>query len=108
MPDFTQPLASADDETIEAAVELGLVPPLLAAVAGALDEPALPPEHLRPNLAVVMDPTFGMSDDQVAEGKALAVEAIKRMRDTGAGEVKALPVDHLRTLLDYVTGGGAE
>ena len=80
MADLTRPLADTDDDSIAAAVELGVLPPLLTALAGALGDPSVVPDHLRPDLSVFMDPTYGLSPAQVEEGKALAVAAIQRLR----------------------------
>ena len=107
MADLTRPLADTDDDSIRAAVELGVLPPLLTALAGALGDPSVVPDHLRPDLSVFMDPTYGLSPAQVEEGKRLAVAAIQRLREEPPEGVRALPLDELRPLLAFVTGGGA-
>lgn len=107
MPTFDRPLADSDDETIVAALELAVLPPLLAALAGDLDDPALAPAHLRPDLSVLMDPTYGMSADQVAESRQLARDALTRLRARPPQPLRALPLDQLRDLLAFVTGGAA-
>jgi 4-hydroxyacetophenone monooxygenase len=107
MPDLTRPLAHTDDESIRAAVELGVLPPLLTALAAVLHDRSVIPDHLRPDLSIFMDPTYGLSPVQVDEGRALAVDAIQRLRAEPPPEVKALPVEELRRLLAFVTGGGA-
>lgn len=107
MPELTRPLADTDDESIAAALELAVLPPLLAALAGALDDLSLAPDHLRPDLSMFMDPTYGLSADQLAEGRALALGALRRLRDDRPHEASALPLDALRPLLAFVTGGGA-
>ena len=107
MADLTRPLADTDDDSIAAAVELGVLPPLLTALAGALGDPSVVPDHLRPDLSVFMDPTYGLSPAQVEEGKALAVAAIQRLRAAAPDGARALPLDELRPLLAFVTGGGA-
>ena len=105
MPDFDSDLAHSDDETIAAAVPHALLPPLLTALAADLDDMSLAPGHLQPDLSNVMDPTGGLSEAQLAEARELAVEAIGRMRERGARPTRALPVDTLRTLLAFVSGG---
>jgi 4-hydroxyacetophenone monooxygenase len=107
MVDLTRPLVDTDDASIAAALELAVVPPLLAALAGALEDASLAPEHLRPDLSIFMDPNYGFTPDQMAEGRALALDALRRLRDEPARGVRALPLDELRGLLAYVTGGGA-
>ena len=108
MVDLTRPLADADDDSIAAAVELGVLPPLLTALAGALDDPSVAPDHLRPDLTVFMDPTYGLSPAQVGGGeRAGRRRRIRRLRADPPHEVRALPLDELRGLLAFVTGGGA-
>src|SRR5688500_9874657 len=107
MADLTRPLADTDDDSIRAAVDLGVLPPLLAALAGALGDPSVAPEHLRPDLSVFMDPTYGLSAAQIDEGRALAITAIRRLRKEPPEGVRTPPLDELRGLLAFVTGGGA-
>ena len=107
MPDLDRPLADSDDATIAAALELAVLPPLLAALAGDLDDLSLVPEHLRPDLSVLMDPTFGLSPAQVDEGRQLALGALQRLRERPPQPVRALPLDELKALLAFVTGGAA-
>jgi 4-hydroxyacetophenone monooxygenase len=107
MAALDRPLADSDDDTIAAALELSVLPPLLAALAGDLDDPSLAPDHLRPDLSVLMDPTFGLSAEQVAEGRRLAMGGLQRLRERPPQPVRALPLDELRALLAFVTGGAA-
>jgi 4-hydroxyacetophenone monooxygenase len=103
--DFSADLASSDDDTIRAALAKADVPALLPAVAAALDDLSLLPDHLRPNLSVMMDPTAGLSAEQQAEARELAFTAVKRLQ-AGEGQPNPHPsVDELRTLLTYVSGG---
>ncbi|MDQ3106636.1 MAG: NAD(P)-binding protein, partial [Actinomycetota bacterium] len=107
-PDFSGDLASSDDDTIRAALAVAEVPALLPAVAAALGDLDLLPEHLRPNLSVMMDPNAGLSADQQAEARALAFDAVVRLRAQAAAGPLTAPapsVDELRTLLTYVSGG---
>ena len=105
MPDFDRDLAQADDDTIAAAVAEGVLPPLLAALAGVLDDLSVVPEHLQPDLSSPMDPSAGLNDAQQAEARRLAAAAIARLREAGTTTTEALPVDRLRPLLGYVSGG---
>jgi 4-hydroxyacetophenone monooxygenase len=105
MPDFTTDLASADDDTIRAALARAEVPALLPAVAAALDDLSLVPEHLRPNLSVMMDPTAGLSEAQQAEAREVAFQALKRLQQGDGTPAPAPDVYDLRTLLSYVAAG---
>ncbi|HUF34003.1 MAG TPA: NAD(P)/FAD-dependent oxidoreductase [Acidimicrobiales bacterium] len=105
MADFTTDLASADDETIAAAVEHAEVHTILPALAAALGDRSLVPDHLRPDPTVLMDPTAGLSPELQAEGRAIAVEALGRLRDTDVPHVPEPDADVLRHLLEYASGG---
>ena len=107
MPNFDADLASADDETLRAALEHAEIPALMPALAGALSDLSLVPDHLRPDLSVMLDPTAGLSYQQLAEARALALRALQRLRDTDVPAAPASEVDQLKVLLEY-TSGGAE
>ena len=85
-----------------------MLPPLLAALAGDLGDPSLVPDHLRPDLSVFMDPTFGLSAAQVDEGNALAVggaaAAARRGPRSPCGRSRSTSC---APLLAFVTGGAA-
>jgi 4-hydroxyacetophenone monooxygenase len=105
MPDFTRDLADADDDTLRAALAQAEVPPLLPALASALDDLSLIPDHLRPDLSVLMDPTAGLSYQQQEEAKGLAFEALCRLREKGAPAQETPELDDLRHLLEFISGG---
>lgn len=106
MPDFSTDLHGADDETITAAVDHAEIPALLPALAAALGDHTLIPSHLRPSATGLMDPTGGLSPEQQAEARRLAVDALRRLRDDGAAnEVDHLDLDTLRTVLEFASGG---
>jgi len=107
VPNFDADLASADDETLRAALEHAEIPALMPALAGALSDLSLVPDHLRPDLSVMLDPTAGLSYQQLAEARALALRALQRLRDTDVPAAPASEVDQLKVLLEY-TSGGAE
>ena len=107
--DLSRDLASSSDEEIRAALAHAEIPALLPALAAALHDRSLVPDHLRPDLSTLMDPTAGLSEAQLAEARELAFGALVRLRDAGSvadGEGVAEPgVDELRTLLEYTSGG---
>ncbi len=105
VPDFDADLPASDDETIRAALEHAVVPALLPALAGSLGDLDLLADHLRPDLSVLMDPTAGLSAEQLAEARTLALGALRRLRD---GEAEAVPepaADVLHRALDFTSGG---
>jgi 4-hydroxyacetophenone monooxygenase len=105
MPDLDTELTAADDDTIRAALEHAVVPALLPALAGALGDPSLIPDHLRPDLSVLMDPTAGLSPEQEAEARSLALGALQRLRDGAAVAVPEPAPDDLQRALRFASGG---
>jgi 4-hydroxyacetophenone monooxygenase len=110
VPDFTQDLAHADDDTIRAALEQADVPALLPAVAAATGDLSLIPDHLRPGTATMMDPTGGLGPEQLAEARELAFRALTKLRDEGhvPGNDPVPDDDALRQLLRFSTGGNVD
>lgn len=104
-PAFERDLASADDDTLVAALAEAEVPPMLASLAAALGDPSFLPDHLRPDLANLMDPTAGLSEEQLAEGRRLALTGLQRLRDAGGGPARAVPVEELEGVLEFLSGG---
>ncbi|MEO7572871.1 MAG: NAD(P)/FAD-dependent oxidoreductase, partial [Acidimicrobiales bacterium] len=104
-PNLTGDLASVDDATLAAVLDHAELPPLLAALAAALGDPSFTPDHLRPDLSTLMDPTFGLSEEQLAEGRQLALDGLRRLRDDGGPNLDARQVDDLEPLLDFLSGG---
>jgi 4-hydroxyacetophenone monooxygenase len=103
--DFDADLASADDETVREALEHAEVPALLPALACALHDRALVPAHLRPDPSALMDPAAGLSPEQLAEARALAFDAVVRLRDGDPPPVPDPDDDELRPLLEFTSGG---
>lgn len=116
-PSLTEPGAIADlaeladpteaDEIITKALQRAVVPPLLAALALALDDDTLLPEHLRPGKASIMDPNAGLTEPQLAEARELARKALTNLREQ-AGRDGQGSADHNRPAseqgADSVTG----
>ena len=104
-PDLTGDLASADDATLASVLHHAELPPMLAALGAALDDLTFTPDHLRPDLSTLMDPTFGLSEEQLAEARQLALAGLQRLRDDGGPNLDARQVDDLEPLLDFLSGG---
>ncbi len=104
--------ADVDDETIRRAVRRAAVVPLLAALAQTLGDPSLLADDLRPDAAEMRSPDGGVTPEQVAAGRELAVQILIELRDAaraggvvGAPESRAVPTDaELRPLMDFLTG----
>ncbi len=103
--DFDVDLIEADDDTIVAALDHAVLHPLLAALAGALDDPSLVPDHLRPDFSNLLDPDAGLSPEQQDEAKGIALGALRRLRERGLAQPDPLPPDDLRPLLGFLSGG---
>lgn len=100
-------MITGDDATIRAALEHAEIPALLPAVAYATGDLSLLRDDLRPDPARMLEPTMGLSDEQVAEARALAFDALVRFRDAG-GRTAAQPTrESLQQMIEFLTGGGA-
>lgn len=105
MTDFEGDLAHADDDTIRAALEHADVPALLPALAAATGDLSLVPPHLEPHPTGMMDPSFGLTPEQLDEARALAHAALCRLRDAEVPHVPVPDLDTLRRLLSWAAGG---
>ncbi|MEX2659424.1 MAG: NAD(P)/FAD-dependent oxidoreductase [Acidimicrobiales bacterium] len=105
MADLPRDLADSDDDAIRAALEHAEVPALLPALAAALDDLSLVPDHLRPKPSGLIDPAGGLSADQQREARELALRALRRLRDEGRGVEPDPSIDELRQLLEFTSGG---
>ena len=109
---MTTPVAvgsiTATDEELAAYVKKAELPPLLAALAQATGNMSLLDEQLRPPLAPAnpfAGPQRGLTDAQVTEGRARAVQALIQLRDSI--NVNPLPLDAVPQLLSFLTGGAS-
>ena len=105
MPDLDASLAGADDDLIAAVLPHAILPPLLLALATALGEPSLVPEHLRPDMSNLLDPNGGLSPKQLDEGRQMAFDALARLRHEGLDRNKSIQPADLPPLLEYLSGG---
>ncbi len=98
-------LASAGDATLVAALAHAEVPPMLATLAAALGDASFLADDLRPDLSNLMDQTAGLGEDQLARGRALALTGLQRLRDAGGAPARAVPVEELEGVLEFLSGG---
>ncbi len=94
-----------DDDALRVALEHAVVPALLAAVAGATGDLSLLREELRPQADTVMDPDAGVPPHRQAEGRALALDALRRLRDGETPAIARPDAETLAALLHFVAGG---
>jgi 4-hydroxyacetophenone monooxygenase len=100
----TAPITASDDE-IRRFVADAEVPPLLPALAYATGDPSLLRDDLRPDPLLLSMPQGGLGEDQLAEARALAVEAIIRFRDGGSVPAPPPTGEALLRLLEHTVGG---
>ncbi len=99
------PIAITDDDaTIRRAVAFATPAPLLAAVAQVTGRLDLLRDDLRPDPSNMLDPTGGLSPEQVAEIQRLAADALIDLRDSGARAALPGPTE-LARIVEYVAGG---
>jgi 4-hydroxyacetophenone monooxygenase len=99
-----EPITETDDE-IRAFLEQAELPPLLPALAYVTGDLSLLRDDLRPEPLLIGMPQGGLSDDQQAQVRALALDALVRFRD-GSCRPAPLPDDEqLLRIMEYAVGG---
>jgi 4-hydroxyacetophenone monooxygenase len=99
-----QPITE-DDDAIREALEVADLPALLPALAQATGDLSLLRQDLRIDPALLLEEQGGLTEQQQAAIRQLALEVLARFRD--AGSVAAPPPDDaaLQKILDYIAGG---
>src|ERR1044072_2543000 len=77
-----EPITESDDE-IRRALEEAEIPPLLPALAYLTGDLSLLRADLRPDPMLIAMPQGGLTEDQQAEARQLALDALVRYRDGG-------------------------
>ena len=99
-----EPITETDDE-IGAILEQAELPPLLPALAYVTGDMSLLKEELRPQPLLSALPQGGLFDDQQAQVRALALDALIRFRDNGCRPAP-LPDDaQLLRIMEFAVGG---
>ena len=98
------PITETDDE-IRAALEQAELPPLLPALAYLTGDLSLLRPHLRPDPLTMSMPQGGLTDDQQAEIRSIALEVLCRYRDGGCRPAPVPTDDELRQILEFIVGG---
>jgi len=99
-----EPITESDDE-IRAALAEAEIPPLLPALAYATGDFSLLRDDLRPDPALFQLPQGGLTDEQQAAARDLALDAIVRFRDGGCRPAHAPSDDDLLRIMEYAVGG---
>jgi 4-hydroxyacetophenone monooxygenase len=100
-----EPIREGDDE-IRAYLEEAEVPPLLPAVAYATGDLSLLRPELRPDpLLFGALPQGGLTDEQQAEARALALDALIRFRDGGCLPAAPPSDETLLQIMEFAVGG---
>lgn len=101
----------ANDEHLEAVVQQAELAPLLAALALATGDLSLLEDELQPPLppmAARIAPQGGMSEAAQQRARALAVEALKRLRDRGPVGVEQVEEAGLYRIMQFLTKDAGE
>jgi 4-hydroxyacetophenone monooxygenase len=99
-----EPITETDDE-IRSFLEQAEVPPLLPALAYLTGELSLLRDELRPEPLLIGLPQGGLSEDQQAQVRALALDALVGFRDNGCRPAP-LPTDtQLLQIMEFAVGG---
>jgi len=98
---------TADDATIAQALEDAFLPGLLPALAQATGDFSLLSDELRPPAMQPGVPQGGMSDQQQAKARELALEALKRLRDEGPSPQERPIEDDVRRIVEWMTSSPA-
>ncbi len=98
------PVPFVDDDALQAMVRRTPLPPLLAALALATGDLSLLRADLRPDPAQITLVHGGLSSEQRAEGRRVAVEALARLRDHGEKLVPATDTPAVRQAVEFMAG----
>jgi 4-hydroxyacetophenone monooxygenase len=95
---------SADDATLESALQDAHVPSLLPALAYITGDLSLLRDDLKPDTSFLAAEQGGLSPDKQAEARALALAALRAFRDAGGMPCPVPPLADVRRMIDFMTG----
>src|SRR3954467_8469339 len=96
-------IIESDAEIAEAVADVTPTP-LLAAVAALTGDLSVLRDDLLPDTGS-FDPNAGLSEEQIAAARAVAVEALVAFRDAGSVPAPSPGPEALRRILEFVAGG---
>ena len=102
----TEPI-TADDETMRSALDDAFLPSLLPALAQATGDFSLLREDLRPPATSPAVPQGGLTAEQQATVKELALDALKVLRDGRANTGHRPIEDDVRRIIEWLTASPA-
>jgi 4-hydroxyacetophenone monooxygenase len=100
------PIVETDDELCRVLAEAE-VPPLLPALAYATGDMSLLRDELRPDPMLLSLPQGGLTEEQQAEARRLALDALTRFRDGGCRPAPPPSDDDLLRIMEFAVGGSA-
>jgi 4-hydroxyacetophenone monooxygenase len=99
-----EPITASDDE-IRAILAEAEIPPLLPALAYATGDLSLLREHLRPDPVLFNLPQGGLTGEQQAEARDLALDALARFRDGGCRPAPPPSDEDVLRIMEFAVGG---
>jgi 4-hydroxyacetophenone monooxygenase len=107
MPDQTPdvPKITATDDELRAILAEAEVPPLLPALAYLTGDLSLLRDELRPNPLTFGMPQGGLSEDQQAAARELALRVLVRYRDGGCRPAPPPGNDDVLRIMEFAVGG---
>jgi 4-hydroxyacetophenone monooxygenase len=99
-----EPITETDDE-IRGFLDQSEVPPLLPALAYLTGDLSLLRDELRPEPLLIGMPQGGLSEDQQAQVRTLALDALVRFRDRGCRPSTPPSDEQLLRIMEFAVGG---
>jgi 4-hydroxyacetophenone monooxygenase len=101
--DATAPIDASDDE-IRRAVDEAEIPPLLPALAYVTGDLTLLRDDLQPDPRLIALPQGGLSEEQQALARELALDVLIRFRDGGSRPAPPPSPDELVRIMEFAVG----
>jgi 4-hydroxyacetophenone monooxygenase len=99
-------LITESDDEIRAALQDAEIPPLLPALAYVTGDMSLLRDDLRPDALMLAMPQGGLSEEQLAAARELALDTLIRFRDGGCQPGPTPAGDDLLKIMEYAVGAG--